>query len=142
MDDGRVLYECLVSLEGGEAWLIYYSRYNLLLFVFFASHHFSFISLSRYIHFLWSNSLIPFFHFPLRSSKMRSFTAAALILSSATSVSSHATFQQLWVDGVDQVSTCARLPSSNSPIQDASLNDMRCNAGSAAAASTCAVTGT
>ncbi|KAL8381860.1 hypothetical protein RB595_005891 [Gaeumannomyces hyphopodioides] len=53
--------------------------------------------------------------------------------------SAHATFQQLWVNGVDQDSKCARLPPSNSPIEDVSSNNMRCNANPAAAAGSCAV---
>ncbi|EJT78526.1 hypothetical protein GGTG_03626 [Gaeumannomyces tritici R3-111a-1] len=51
----------------------------------------------------------------------------------------HATFQQLWVNGVDQDSKCARLPPSNSPVEDVSSNNMRCNANPAAAAGSCAV---
>ncbi|KAI1073526.1 glycosyl hydrolase family 61-domain-containing protein [Whalleya microplaca] len=57
----------------------------------------------------------------------------------ATSVRGHATFQQLWVNGKDQQSTCARLPASNSPVIDVESNDIRCNANSAAASSTCPV---
>lgn len=51
----------------------------------------------------------------------------------------HATFQQLWVNGVDQASKCARLPYSNSPIENLSSNDMRCNVNTAAAAGLCDV---
>lgn len=32
------------------------------------------------------------------------------------SVSAHATFQELWINGVDQGSACVRLPASNSPV--------------------------
>ncbi|KAF3929024.1 Endoglucanase-4 [Dactylellina cionopaga] len=51
---------------------------------------------------------------------------AALIVGEA---SAHATFQQLWVNGVDQGSSCARLPLSNSPIGSVTSADIRCNAG-------------
>lgn len=44
-------------------------------------------------------------------------------------VAAHATFQQLWVNGVDQGSSCARLPLSNSPIGSFTSSDIRCNAG-------------
>lgn len=44
---------------------------------------------------------------------------------------SHATFQQLWVNGVDKSTTCVRLPSSNSPVSSVNSNDLRCNAGGA-----------
>ncbi|EEY16131.1 endoglucanase B [Verticillium alfalfae VaMs.102] len=43
----------------------------------------------------------------------------------------HATFQQFWIDGVDQGSTCARLPPGNSPIEDVASNNLRCNIGGA-----------
>ncbi|KAI1841421.1 hypothetical protein JX265_001511 [Neoarthrinium moseri] len=56
-----------------------------------------------------------------------------------TSVVGHATFQQLWVNGVDQKSTCARLPGSNSPVTSVASNDIRCNAKSSAAQSVCSV---
>jgi cellulase len=38
----------------------------------------------------------------------------------------HATFQDLWVQGVDKQSTCARLPLSNSPVTDVTSNNIRC----------------
>jgi cellulase len=44
-------------------------------------------------------------------------------------VSSHAIFQNLWVNGVDKGSTCVRMPGSNSPVTSATSNDIRCNAG-------------
>ncbi|EGY21187.1 endoglucanase II [Verticillium dahliae VdLs.17] len=43
----------------------------------------------------------------------------------------HATFQQFWIDGVDQGSICARLPPGNSPIEDVTSNNLRCNIGGA-----------
>jgi hypothetical protein len=38
----------------------------------------------------------------------------------------HATFQDLWVQGEDKKSTCARLPLSNSPVTDVTGNNIRC----------------
>ncbi|KAJ1331834.1 lytic cellulose monooxygenase (C1-hydroxylating) [Microdochium nivale] len=61
--------------------------------------------------------------------------AAALV----TSVTSHATFQQLWVNGVDKGSACARLPNSNSPVTSVNTNDIRCNANRGPAASKCSI---
>jgi len=73
---------------------------------------------------------------------MKSFTASAIaLLASTSSVLGHATFQQLWVDGVDQGSTCARLPPSNSPVQDVTSKDMVCNAGTSPVAGLCAING-
>jgi len=43
------------------------------------------------------------------------------------SVSAHATFQELWVNGVDQGGYCVRLPLSNSPVTDVTSNDLTCN---------------
>ncbi|KAH7035728.1 glycoside hydrolase [Microdochium trichocladiopsis] len=63
------------------------------------------------------------------------FAAAALV----TSVTSHATFQQLWVDGVDKGNVCARLPASNSPVTAVNTNDIRCNANPGKASQKCSV---
>ncbi|RYP32631.1 hypothetical protein DL767_005136 [Monosporascus sp. MG133] len=65
------------------------------------------------------------------------FAASAMM---TTSVMGHATFQQFWVNGEDQGTTCARLPPSNSPVRDPTSNDMRCNANAAPASGTCPVT--
>ncbi|KAK1621511.1 glycosyl hydrolase family 61-domain-containing protein [Colletotrichum phormii] len=70
---------------------------------------------------------------------MKSVAALALTASMANMVAGHAIFQQLWVNGVDQESSCVRMPASNSPVQDPTSNDMRCNANSAAATTTCGV---
>ncbi|TQN68178.1 putative endo-beta-1,4-glucanase D, partial [Colletotrichum shisoi] len=70
---------------------------------------------------------------------MKSYAALALTASMANMVAGHAIFQQLWVNGADQESSCVRMPASNSPVQDPTSNDMRCNAGSAAATSSCGV---
>ncbi|KAF2645727.1 hypothetical protein P280DRAFT_532065 [Massarina eburnea CBS 473.64] len=70
---------------------------------------------------------------------MRSVTTLAALSALSSTVAGHATWQQLWVNGEDLESTCVRLPASNNPITDVTSNDLRCNAGSAAAASNCAV---
>lgn len=76
----------------------------------------------------------------------------------AYQVAGHATFQDLWVDGVDQISlprapspschqqlttpnkaTCARLPLSNNPVTSVTSADIACNAGTSPVASKCAV---
>lgn len=69
---------------------------------------------------------------------MKSFSIAALA-ALAQHVAAHATFQQLWVNGVDYGSQCARLPGSNSPVENVSSTNIRCNAGSRAAAGKCPV---
>lgn len=62
---------------------------------------------------------------------MRSSLATLLVTAlAARNVAGHATFQQLWVGGVDYGAQCARLPLSNSPVTDVMSNDMRCNANS------------
>ncbi|KAK4240610.1 glycoside hydrolase [Achaetomium macrosporum] len=58
---------------------------------------------------------------------MKSLTIAALAALWAQNAAAHATFQQLWVDGVDYGSQCARLPASNSPVTNVASNDVRCN---------------
>lgn len=60
---------------------------------------------------------------------MRATLISVLSALAATEVAAHATFQQLWVNGVDQGSSCARLPLSNSPIGSVTSADIRCNAG-------------
>ncbi|KAI8936618.1 hypothetical protein NX059_007017 [Plenodomus lindquistii] len=49
----------------------------------------------------------------------------------------HATWQQLWKNGEDLESTCARLPSSNSPIEDYTSTALQCNVSPAAASGKC-----
>ena len=57
----------------------------------------------------------------------------------AQKVAAHSTFQQLWVGGVDYQGTCARLPLSNSPIENLNSPLMRCNANQGSAAAKCPV---
>lgn len=47
----------------------------------------------------------------------------------AHEVAAHATFQDLWVNGVDEQAICVRLPPSNSPVTDVTSTDIRCNVG-------------
>ncbi|KXX81265.1 putative endo-beta-1,4-glucanase D [Madurella mycetomatis] len=70
---------------------------------------------------------------------MKSLTVAALAALWAQNAAAHATFQQLWVDGVDYGSQCARLPGSNSPVTNVASNDMRCNAGASRPGGKCPV---
>ena len=41
---------------------------------------------------------------------------AATLMALAAFARGHATFQELWINGVDQGSSCVRLPQSNSPV--------------------------
>jgi lytic cellulose monooxygenase (C1-hydroxylating) len=61
----------------------------------------------------------------------KSFALAAALVGS---VSAHATFQDLWVDGKDQAGACVYLPTSNSPITSVTGTDIACNTHSAATA--------
>lgn len=70
---------------------------------------------------------------------MKTVAILAGVVALATRVAGHATFQQLWVNGVDNKGTCARLPNSNSPVTDVSSNQIRCNANQGFAASKCSV---
>jgi len=59
---------------------------------------------------------------------MKSFViplASALAVVQQTA--GHATFQDLWVNGVDKASTCIRMPTSNTPVTNVNSNDIRCN---------------
>ncbi|KAH6684371.1 glycoside hydrolase family 61 protein [Halenospora varia] len=69
---------------------------------------------------------------------MRSFTSFGL-LACANSVLGHSTFQEMWSDGKDYASTCARLPLNNNPVTSVSTNDVRCNAGTTPVATLCDV---
>ncbi|KAI5866738.1 glycoside hydrolase family 61 protein [Durotheca rogersii] len=71
---------------------------------------------------------------------MRTTIAGLAVFTLAATVAGHATFQQLWVAGEDQGSTCARLPANNNPVTSVSSSDIRCNVGGTkAAASKCSV---
>lgn len=60
---------------------------------------------------------------------MKGFQYTVLSALAVRYAAAHATFQQLWVDGVDKGSTCVRLPASNSPITNVASADIRCNVG-------------
>jgi cellulase len=60
---------------------------------------------------------------------MKQFQNVALAALSASYVAAHATFQELWVDGVDMGSQCVRQPQSNSPVTNVASADIRCNVG-------------
>ncbi|KAI1400927.1 lytic polysaccharide monooxygenase [Hypoxylon fuscum] len=68
---------------------------------------------------------------------MKSTFLAAVAALSATHVAGHATFQDLWINGVDMIST--PLPASNSPVTDVSSKDIACNAGSKPVSGKCSV---
>jgi cellulase len=70
---------------------------------------------------------------------MKTAAAFTFAASMANMVAGHAIFQQLWVNGEDQSSTCVRMPASNSPVEDPTSNNMRCNANPGAASTTCGV---
>ncbi|KAF8892332.1 glycoside hydrolase family 61 protein [Gymnopilus junonius] len=55
---------------------------------------------------------------------MRSLIATAALIASAAA---HATFQELWINGVDAGSSCVRLPASNNPVTDVTSSDLTCN---------------
>ncbi|KAI1372820.1 lytic polysaccharide monooxygenase [Hypoxylon crocopeplum] len=70
---------------------------------------------------------------------MKSTLFAAVAALGATHVASHATFQNLWLNGVDMGGTCARLPLSNSPVTDVTSKDIACNAGTKPVSGKCSV---
>ncbi|KAF9525077.1 glycosyl hydrolase family 61-domain-containing protein [Crepidotus variabilis] len=55
--------------------------------------------------------------------RFSSFASIATLVASALA---HSTFQQLWINGVDAGTSCARLPTSNSPIGTQASN-LACN---------------
>ncbi|KAF4583327.1 hypothetical protein EYR38_002076 [Pleurotus pulmonarius] len=67
---------------------------------------------------------------------LQSFATVACLVASAAA---HATFQQLWINGVDAGSSCVRTPASNSPVTDVLNNDIACNANAASSAGICNV---
>ncbi|KAI1382788.1 lytic polysaccharide monooxygenase [Hypoxylon trugodes] len=71
---------------------------------------------------------------------MKSSLYVVLATVAATKVAGHSLFQALWVDGVDQGTTCVRMPGSNSPVTSVNSPDIRCNVGgSRGVAGKCAV---
>lgn len=45
-------------------------------------------------------------------------TSVFALVALATSVTAHATFQQLWINEVDAGSSCVRTPANNGPVLD------------------------
>ncbi len=70
---------------------------------------------------------------------MKTSSIAALAALWAQQAAAHAIFQDLWVDGVDYGSQCARLPSSNSPVTDVTSTSLRCNVGTTRPGAKCPV---
>ncbi|CAJ2507097.1 Uu.00g082830.m01.CDS01 [Anthostomella pinea] len=70
---------------------------------------------------------------------MKSTLYAALAALGASHVAAHATFQDLWISGVDFGASCARLPLSNSPVTVVTSKDIACNAGTSAVSNKCSV---
>lgn len=58
---------------------------------------------------------------------MKLITSAFITALAARRVACHATFQDLWINGVDYGAQCVRLPPSNSPVTDTTSDDIRCN---------------
>ena len=44
------------------------------------------------------------------------FKKLTVVVTLVATVAAHATFQELWINGVDQGNSCVRLPLSNSPV--------------------------
>ncbi|ORY00969.1 glycosyl hydrolase family 61-domain-containing protein [Clohesyomyces aquaticus] len=94
-------------------------------------------SLIRRASFLHPRFLAISIHIPIPI--MKSVIILSSVAALAQSVAGHATFQELWVNGKDMGGTCARLPTSNSPVQDVTSNNIRCNINQGPAASKCSV---
>ncbi|KZV59389.1 carbohydrate-binding module family 1 protein [Peniophora sp. CONT] len=67
------------------------------------------------------------------------FIQTALLTVLASRVAAHATFQELWVNNVDQGAYCVRLPQSNNPVTDVTSNDLTCNVNAASSGGICQV---
>ncbi|EIN08692.1 hypothetical protein PUNSTDRAFT_154784 [Punctularia strigosozonata HHB-11173 SS5] len=65
--------------------------------------------------------------------------ALAVAASFIASVAAHATFQEIWINGVDFGSTCVRLPQSNSPVTDVTSTAIACNANPSSSNGVCSV---
>ncbi|KAG8856014.1 hypothetical protein FRB96_006581 [Tulasnella sp. 330] len=62
--------------------------------------------------------------------------AAACFVATA---SAHATFQDFWINGVDQGDCCVRLPLSNNPVTDVTSTDLACNVNATPTSGVCTV---
>ncbi|KAF8578548.1 lytic polysaccharide monooxygenase [Ramaria rubella] len=63
----------------------------------------------------------------------------AFFASLVASVAAHATFQELWINGVDHGGSCVRLPLSNSPVTSVTTPDLACNADATPSTGVCSV---
>ncbi|THH04035.1 hypothetical protein EW145_g5817 [Phellinidium pouzarii] len=66
-------------------------------------------------------------------------TTFAVFASVFASAAAHATWQEMWVNGVDQGSWCVRLPQSNSPVQSVTTDDLACNVNASPSTGLCSV---
>lgn len=67
--------------------------------------------------------------------------AGLVLLAAVTSVTAHATWQQLWVGTEDKASTCVRTVKDNSPITSVTDAAMFCGRSPAASSGICEVKG-
>ncbi|OBZ67851.1 putative endo-beta-1,4-glucanase D [Grifola frondosa] len=63
----------------------------------------------------------------------------AITASLIASAAAHATFQEMWINGVDQGSSCVRLPVSNSPVTSVTSTDIACNADATSSPGICQI---
>ncbi|KAF7790518.1 hypothetical protein EIP86_001474 [Pleurotus ostreatoroseus] len=63
----------------------------------------------------------------------------AFVSSLVASAVAHATFQELWINGVDQGSACVRLPLSNSPVTSVTSDDIACNVNATPSSGVCSI---
>ncbi|KAI5120061.1 hypothetical protein M0805_007811 [Coniferiporia weirii] len=66
-------------------------------------------------------------------------TSLAVLASVFASAAAHATWQDMWVNGVDQGSWCVRMPLSNSPVTSVTSDDIACNVNATPSSGLCAV---
>ncbi|KAI0792266.1 glycoside hydrolase family 61 protein [Abortiporus biennis] len=67
------------------------------------------------------------------------FISLAFVASLIASAAAHATFQELWINGVDQGSSCVRLPVSNSPVTSVTTDDIACNVNATPSSGVCSI---
>ncbi|THH27244.1 hypothetical protein EUX98_g6946 [Antrodiella citrinella] len=66
-------------------------------------------------------------------------SSAVLLASLVASATAHATFQAMWVNGVDQGAWCVRTPQSNSPVTSVTSTDIACNVDASSSSGLCSV---
>ncbi|KDQ58486.1 glycoside hydrolase family 61 protein [Jaapia argillacea MUCL 33604] len=67
------------------------------------------------------------------------FKSLAVAAGLVASVAAHATFQEMWINGLDYGSTCVRLPLSNNPVTSVTSDDIACNVNATASSGVCPV---